>query len=147
MVWCLPAPPVFADGRTGSLRKAGLVANLRQVIFSQADHFHDGIAVDTVLLHGTGNFKGGFSLAFFNTALFPQTVRYWVRAGTNLAASLSTSNSGGVIRCWLSIRRITARNAPAAVIQPEKTDSHRVNSNVRYADIPQTPISTALATF
>lgn len=50
--------------------KGGLVADLRQVVFSQTGHFHDSIAVNAVLEHGSCNFKGGFALAFFNTALF-----------------------------------------------------------------------------
>lgn len=65
-----PAPPVFADGRTGSARKGGLVADLRQVVFSQTGHFHDGIAVNAVLQHGAGNFEFAFIATFFNTALF-----------------------------------------------------------------------------
>jgi hypothetical protein len=67
-----PAPPVFTDGRTGSARKGGLVADLRQVFFRQTGHFHDSIAVNAVLQHGTGNFKSSFALAFFNTTLFTQ---------------------------------------------------------------------------
>lgn len=46
------------------------MADLRQVVFSQTGHFHDGAAVNAVLQHGSCNFKGGFALAFFNTALF-----------------------------------------------------------------------------
>lgn len=46
------------------------MADLRQVVFRQTCHFHDGTAVYTVLQHGTGNFKGSFTLSFFNTALF-----------------------------------------------------------------------------
>lgn len=46
------------------------MADLRQFVFSQICHFHDGIAVNSVLQHGSCNFKGGFALAFFNTALF-----------------------------------------------------------------------------
>ncbi|EJP2999399.1 hypothetical protein NU118_003932 [Salmonella enterica] len=30
------------------------MTDLRQIVFSQTGHFHDGIAVDTVLQHGTG---------------------------------------------------------------------------------------------
>jgi hypothetical protein len=33
------------------------VADLRQVVFRQAGHFHDGIAVDAVRQHGAGNFE------------------------------------------------------------------------------------------
>jgi hypothetical protein len=60
----LPAPPVYADGRTGSARKGGLVADLRQVVFSQTGHFHDGIAVNAVLQHGAVNFQSGLTLTF-----------------------------------------------------------------------------------
>lgn len=42
---------------------------LRQIIFFQAGHFHDGIAVNAVLQHGTGNFQPAFIEAIFNTAL------------------------------------------------------------------------------
>ena len=42
------------------------------VIFSQTGHFHDSIAVNAVLEHGSCNFKGGFALAFFNAALFTE---------------------------------------------------------------------------
>ena len=45
----LPALPVYADGQTASARKEWLVADLRQVVFGQAGHFHHGIAVNTVL--------------------------------------------------------------------------------------------------
>ena len=43
-----------------------------QIFFGQTDHFHDGIAVDAVFQHGTGNFAFAFIAAFFNTALFTQ---------------------------------------------------------------------------
>jgi hypothetical protein len=39
------------------LRKEYSVADLRQVVFTQTRHFHDGIMVDAVLQHGTGNFQ------------------------------------------------------------------------------------------
>ena len=45
-------------------RKGGLVADLCQVIFSQTGHFHDSIAVNAVLQHGTGNFQSGLTLTF-----------------------------------------------------------------------------------
>ena len=48
------------------------MADLRQVVFRQTGHFHDGTTVYAVLQHGTGNFKGSFTLAFFNTALFTE---------------------------------------------------------------------------
>ena len=61
--------------RQNRLRK-GLVADLRQVVFRQTCHFHDGIAVDAVFQHGTGNFEFAFLFAFiaafFNTALFTE---------------------------------------------------------------------------
>lgn len=38
------------------------MAYLRQVVFSQTGHFHDRIAVDIVLQHGTGYFQGRFAL-------------------------------------------------------------------------------------
>nr|WEQ77190.1 hypothetical protein FBMMDGCC_00109 [Klebsiella pneumoniae subsp. pneumoniae] len=44
--------------------KGGLVADLCQVIFSQTGHFHDSIAVNAVLQHGTGNFQSGLTLTF-----------------------------------------------------------------------------------
>ncbi len=44
------------------------MADLRQVVFSQTGHFHDGITVNSVLQHGSGNFQ----LAFLNTTLFTQ---------------------------------------------------------------------------
>ncbi len=42
----------------------GLVADLRQVVFSQTGHFHDGIAVNAVPEHGTGYFQCRFALTF-----------------------------------------------------------------------------------
>ena len=42
----------------------GLVADLRRVVFSQTGHFHDGIAVNAVLEHGTGYFQSRFALPF-----------------------------------------------------------------------------------
>lgn len=60
----LPALPVYADGQTGSARKEWLVADLRQVVFRQAGHFHNGIAVNAVMQHGTGNFQSGLTLTF-----------------------------------------------------------------------------------
>lgn len=59
-----PAQPVYADGQTGSARKGGLVSDLRRVVFRQTGHFHDGITVNTVLQHGTGNFQSGLTLTF-----------------------------------------------------------------------------------
>jgi hypothetical protein len=40
------------------------VADLRQVVFRQTGHFHDSIAVNAVLEHGTGNFQSSFALTF-----------------------------------------------------------------------------------
>lgn len=60
----LPALPVYTDGQTGSARKEWLVADLRQVVFRQAGHFHNGIAVNAVMQHGTGNFQSGLTLTF-----------------------------------------------------------------------------------
>ncbi|STU33263.1 Uncharacterised protein [Klebsiella pneumoniae] len=48
------------------------MADLRQVVFRQTCHFHDGIAIDAVFQHGTGNFQLAFIAAFFNTTLFTQ---------------------------------------------------------------------------
>ena len=64
--WSSPCPalPVYADGQTGSARKEWLVADLRQVVFRQAGHFHNGIAVNAVMQHGTGNFQSGLTLTF-----------------------------------------------------------------------------------
>jgi hypothetical protein len=45
-------------------QERGLVADLRQVVFRQTGHFHDGIAVNAVLQHGTGNFQSSFALTF-----------------------------------------------------------------------------------
>lgn len=59
-----PCPTSFTDGPAGSARKGGLVADLCQVIFSQTGHFHDSIAVNAVLQHGTGNFQSGLTLTF-----------------------------------------------------------------------------------
>jgi hypothetical protein len=39
------------------VQERGLVADLRQVVFSQTGHFHDGIAVNAVLEHGTAIFR------------------------------------------------------------------------------------------
>jgi hypothetical protein len=41
-----------------------------QMVFSRAGHFHDGIAVETVLQHGAGGFKYSFVAAFCNATLF-----------------------------------------------------------------------------
>lgn len=40
------------------------MADLRQVVFSQTGHFHDGIAVNAVLQHGAVNFQSGLTLTF-----------------------------------------------------------------------------------
>lgn len=48
------------------------MADLRQVVFSQSGHFHDGITVNAVLEHGSCNFESGFALTFFNAALFTE---------------------------------------------------------------------------
>jgi hypothetical protein len=48
------------------------VADLRQVTFNQVGHFHNGIAFNTVLQHGTGNFQFAFVAAFFDTELFTE---------------------------------------------------------------------------
>ena len=40
------------------------IDDLRQIVFSQTGHFHDGIAVNAVLEHGTGNFQSSFALTF-----------------------------------------------------------------------------------
>ncbi len=54
-------------GEHQSLRYS--VANLRQIVFGKTGHFHDGIAVNAVLQHGTGDFQLAFIAAFFNTTL------------------------------------------------------------------------------
>lgn len=64
----LPVPPVFTDGQTGSFRK-GLVANLRQIGFSQTGQFHDRVAVKTVLQHGACNFEFSFIATFLPAQL------------------------------------------------------------------------------
>lgn len=43
---------------------AGLVVELRQIVFSQTGHFHDGSAVNAVLQHGAGYFQSRFALPF-----------------------------------------------------------------------------------
>ncbi len=43
--------------RQSAGKKRELVADLCEVIFSQTGHFHDSIAVNAVLQHGTGNFR------------------------------------------------------------------------------------------
>ena len=48
------------------------MAYLRQVVFRQTGHFHDGTAVNTAAEHGSGNFELAFIAAFFNTTLFTQ---------------------------------------------------------------------------
>lgn len=45
------------------------VADLCQIVFRQAGHFHDGNAIDTVLQHGTGNFQLAFIPAFLPACL------------------------------------------------------------------------------
>ena len=47
----------------------GLVADLRQIVFSQTGHFHDGTAVDTVLEHGAEQLRVCLHCGLFNTAL------------------------------------------------------------------------------
>ena len=50
------------------------MTELRQVVFSQIGHFHDGTAVDAVLQHGSGNFQLAFQPAFqpaFSAAFLP----------------------------------------------------------------------------
>ena len=46
------------------------MADLRQVVFSQTGHFHDGITVNAVLQHGEGNFQLTF-IASFLPAQYP----------------------------------------------------------------------------
>lgn len=36
------------------------MADMRQVVFRQAGHFHYGTAVNTILEHGSGNFQFAF---------------------------------------------------------------------------------------
>ena len=48
------------------------MADLVQIVFGKTGHFHNGITIETVLQHGTGYVKGGFTLTFFNTTLFPK---------------------------------------------------------------------------
>lgn len=42
------------------------MADMRQVVFRQAGHFHYGTAVNTIPEHGSGNFQ----FAFFDALLF-----------------------------------------------------------------------------
>lgn len=58
-VGILPHP-----GSKRVLRREESVADLRQVVFSQTGHFHDGIAVNAVLQHGAVNFQSGLTLTF-----------------------------------------------------------------------------------
>lgn len=44
----------------------------RQVVFTQTRHFHDGIAFNAVLQHGTGNFQLVFIPTFLNTTLLAE---------------------------------------------------------------------------
>jgi hypothetical protein len=44
-----------------------LMADLGEVVFAQAGHFHDGVAVKSVLQHGAGNFE----FAYFNPRCSP----------------------------------------------------------------------------
>lgn len=46
------------------------MADLRQIVFRKAGHFHDCIAVETVLQHGTSHFEFAFMTAFLDTTLF-----------------------------------------------------------------------------
>lgn len=62
----------FLPVRKRNCRRGNSVTNLRQVFFCQIGQFHDGTAIDAVLQHGTGNFKGGLTLAFFNSALLTE---------------------------------------------------------------------------
>lgn len=43
-----------------------------QLFFRQADHCHDGTAIEAVLHHGTRNFEFAFVSAFFNATLYTQ---------------------------------------------------------------------------
>ncbi|EEG5674301.1 hypothetical protein G3G77_004268 [Salmonella enterica] len=51
------------------------MADLRQVIFCHTRHFHDGIAVNAVLVHGTGIFsvasRSPFSIPRCSPSLIP----------------------------------------------------------------------------
>ncbi|EAM4819203.1 hypothetical protein CBO02_23680 [Salmonella enterica] len=40
------------------------MADLRQVVFSQIGHFHDGIAIESVLQHGARNIQSDPTGAF-----------------------------------------------------------------------------------
>jgi hypothetical protein len=57
-------PHLFTLMAGQECQERGLVADLRQVVFSQTGHFHDGIAVNAVLQHGAGNFQSGLTLTF-----------------------------------------------------------------------------------
>lgn len=48
------------------------MAELPQVVFSQTGHFHDGTAVNAVLQHGKGYFKGCLTLPLLKAALFTE---------------------------------------------------------------------------
>lgn len=69
------------------------------------------------------------------------------QGGTKCADSLSTSSSGVVVRYWRYLRHTQASVVPAVVIRRKKTVKRKVNSCVRYAAIPRTPISTEHVTF
>lgn len=66
---------IYADGLTG-MDCEGLMADVRQINFSQTSHFHDDIAVNIIFQHGSCNFQGGFTfifrIAFLNCTLLPQ---------------------------------------------------------------------------
>lgn len=69
-----PAPPVFADGQTGSVRKGGLVVKLCQTFLCETGCFQHGLMSYPHFQQAAGNFELTFLLAFiatfFNTALF-----------------------------------------------------------------------------
>ena len=59
-------------GRKRVLRRDESVADLRQVVFRQAGHFHHSTAVNAAPEHGAGNFQLAFVTAFFDTTFFTQ---------------------------------------------------------------------------
>ncbi|EPJ0597153.1 hypothetical protein ACXHH8_004525 [Enterobacter roggenkampii] len=46
------------------------MADLRQVVFSQIGHFHDGIAIESVLQHGARNIQSDPTDAFVGHCIY-----------------------------------------------------------------------------
>lgn len=90
------------------------MADLRQVVFSQTGHFHDGITVNAILQHGAGNCQ----LAFITTCL-PSWMPFWMPfcssccamvisaspcCGTRCASSRTKASASDVSPAWESVK-------------------------------------------